>query len=44
MDLIFHMLKATGGKRDGDKMMAAVKGYSWEGPRGRMSIDPSRAR
>jgi len=40
MHLIFHMLKATGGKRDVDKMMASVKGYSWEGPQGRMSIDP----
>ena len=40
MDLIFHMLKATGGKRDGDKMIAAAKGYSWESPRGPMTIDP----
>jgi branched-chain amino acid transport system substrate-binding protein len=40
MELIFHMLKATGGKRDGDKMMAAVKGYAWESPRGPVSIDP----
>jgi branched-chain amino acid transport system substrate-binding protein len=39
MDLIFHMLKATGGKRDADKMMAAVEGYSWDGPQGAMSID-----
>jgi branched-chain amino acid transport system substrate-binding protein len=40
MDLIFHMLKATGGKGGGDAMMAAVKGYSFESPRGPMTIDP----
>jgi branched-chain amino acid transport system substrate-binding protein len=40
MELMFHMLKATGGKGDGDAMMAAVKGYSWQSPRGPVSIDP----
>ena len=40
MEMIFHMLKATGGKPDGDKMMAAVKGYAWQSPRGPVSVDP----
>jgi branched-chain amino acid transport system substrate-binding protein len=40
MHLIFHMLEATGGQRDADKMMASVKGYAWDGPQGRISIDP----
>jgi branched-chain amino acid transport system substrate-binding protein len=40
MALIFHMLKATNGERDGDKMIAAAKGYHWMSPRGPVSIDP----
>ena len=40
MEVIFHMLKATGGKRDGDKAIASIKGYSWMSPRGPVSIDP----
>jgi branched-chain amino acid transport system substrate-binding protein len=40
MHLMFQMLKATGGKGDGDAMMAAIKGFSWESPRGPVSIDP----
>jgi branched-chain amino acid transport system substrate-binding protein len=40
MEIIFHMLKATKGERDGDKAIAAIKGYSWVGPSGPMSIDP----
>ena len=40
MDLIFHMLKASGGQRDGDKMLASVKGFSWQSPRGPALIDP----
>jgi branched-chain amino acid transport system substrate-binding protein len=40
MEVIFHMLKATGGKRDGDKAIAAIKGYRWMSPRGPLSIDP----
>lgn len=39
MELIFHMLKASGGQRDGDKMIAAAKGYQWMSPRGPISID-----
>ena len=40
MAVIYHMLKATNGERDGDKMIAAVKGFSWTSPRGPVSIDP----
>jgi branched-chain amino acid transport system substrate-binding protein len=41
MDVIFHMLKATnGGKGGGDAMIAAAKGYSWQSPRGPVTIDP----
>ncbi|HUB95976.1 MAG TPA: ABC transporter substrate-binding protein [Stellaceae bacterium] len=41
MDVMFHMLKATdGGKGGGDAMMAAAKGYSFESPRGPVTIDP----
>jgi branched-chain amino acid transport system substrate-binding protein len=39
MALIYHMLK-TAGVRDGDKMIAAAKGYQWLSPRGPISIDP----
>jgi branched-chain amino acid transport system substrate-binding protein len=35
------MLRATGGARDGDKMMAAAKGYAWKSPRGPVSVDPA---
>ena len=40
MEVIFHMLKATNGERDGDKAMASIKGYAWQSPRGPVSIDP----
>jgi branched-chain amino acid transport system substrate-binding protein len=40
MNIIFRMLRATGGKRDGDKMIAAAKGYSWKSPRGPVEVDP----
>jgi len=40
INVIFQMLRATEGKRDGDKMIAAVKGYSWKSPRGPVEIDP----
>jgi len=41
MEIIFNMLRATGGKRDVDKMMAAAKGYSWKSPRGPVQTDPA---
>jgi branched-chain amino acid transport system substrate-binding protein len=40
MHLIYEALKKTGGKSDGDSMIAAVKGMKWESPRGPVSIDP----
>lgn len=40
MHMIFHMLKATGGKRDATKMMAAIKGFSWNSPRGPVEVNP----
>jgi branched-chain amino acid transport system substrate-binding protein len=40
MHLIYETLKKTGGKTDGDALIAAAKGMSWMSPRGPMSIDP----
>jgi branched-chain amino acid transport system substrate-binding protein len=40
MHLIYEALKKTGGKTDGDTLLAAMKGMKWESPRGMMSIDP----
>lgn len=40
MHLIYEALKKTGGKADGDSLIAAMKGLSWESPRGPISIDP----
>jgi branched-chain amino acid transport system substrate-binding protein len=40
MHLIYESLKKSGGKTDGDSLIAAAKGTSWESPRGPMSIDP----
>ncbi len=40
MHLIYAALKKTNGKTDGDSLIAAAKGMSWESPRGPMSIDP----
>jgi branched-chain amino acid transport system substrate-binding protein len=40
MHLIYEALKRTGGKTDGDALIAAMKGMKWESPRGPMSIDP----
>jgi branched-chain amino acid transport system substrate-binding protein len=40
MHLMFRMLTATKGQPDGDAMIAAIKGFSWESPRGPVSIDP----
>ncbi len=38
--LIYAALKKTGGKTDGDALIEAMKGMSWESPRGPISIDP----
>jgi branched-chain amino acid transport system substrate-binding protein len=40
MHVIFHMLKATGGKRDAKKAIASLDGWQWMSPRGPVSIDP----
>lgn len=40
MLVIHKMIEATGGKRDGDKAMAAAKALKWESPRGPVLIDP----
>ena len=41
MHLIYEALKKTGGKTDGDALIAAAKGMKWDSPRGPMSIDPN---
>jgi branched-chain amino acid transport system substrate-binding protein len=38
--LIYAALEKTGGKADGDSLIAAAKGMSWESPRGPVMIDP----
>jgi branched-chain amino acid transport system substrate-binding protein len=40
MHLIYEALKKAGGKSDGDSLIEAAKGMSWESPRGPMTIDP----
>jgi branched-chain amino acid transport system substrate-binding protein len=40
MHLIYEALKKTGGKTEGDALVSAMKGMSWESPRGPVSIDP----
>ena len=39
MHLIYAALKKTGGKADGDSLIAAMKGMQWESPRGPIEID-----
>jgi branched-chain amino acid transport system substrate-binding protein len=39
MHLIYEALKKTKGSADGEALVAAMKGLSWESPRGPMSID-----
>ena len=40
MALVYKALEKTGGDTDGPKLVEAMKGLSWESPRGPMSIDP----
>jgi branched-chain amino acid transport system substrate-binding protein len=40
MHLIYEAIKKTGGKTDGESLIAAAKGMAWESPRGPISIDP----
>src|SRR3974377_1075239 len=39
MHLIYQALKKTGGKTDGDALVKAMKGMTWESPRGPVAID-----
>jgi branched-chain amino acid transport system substrate-binding protein len=39
MHLIYEALNKTGGNADGDALITAMKGTSWESPRGPISID-----
>ena len=41
MHLIYEGLKKTGGKADGDALVAAIKGMKWDSPRGPAMIDPA---
>lgn len=40
MHLIYEAIKKSGGKTEGDALIAAAKGMAWESPRGPISIDP----
>lgn len=40
MHLIYEALKKTNGDTNGDALLEAAKGMSWQSPRGPMSIDP----
>jgi branched-chain amino acid transport system substrate-binding protein len=40
MRLIYQALKTTNGDTDGDRLIAAIKGMSFESPRGPIAIDP----
>jgi len=40
MHVIYEALKKAGGKTDGDSLVAAAKGISFESPRGPFQIDP----
>ena len=40
MHAIDAALKKSGGKTDGESLVSAAKGLSWESPRGPISIDP----
>jgi branched-chain amino acid transport system substrate-binding protein len=40
MNLIYLALQKTGGSTDPDRIIEAMKGMSWESPRGPITIDP----
>lgn len=40
MHVIYKMVEATGGEQNAQKAVDAVKGLSWNSPRGPVSIDP----
>jgi branched-chain amino acid transport system substrate-binding protein len=39
MHLLYEALRKTSGKTDGDALIDAMKGMSWESPRGPVSIE-----
>src|SRR5205807_851780 len=39
MHVVYEALKKTGGKTDGESLVDAAKGMTWESPRGAMTID-----
>ena len=39
MALIYHALETTKGSTDGEALINAMKGYSWESPRGPVTLD-----
>ncbi len=39
MTVIYRMIEATAGKRDGARALESVKGWQWESPRGPVKID-----
>jgi branched-chain amino acid transport system substrate-binding protein len=39
MTVIYHMIEATHGKKDGDAAMAAARGFAWNSPSGPVKID-----
>ncbi|HEY8581271.1 MAG TPA: ABC transporter substrate-binding protein [Beijerinckiaceae bacterium] len=41
MHAIYEALKKTNGDTDGTKLVDAMKGATWESPRGMMTIDPA---
>jgi len=41
LHVIYHMVEATNGQRNGAKALASAKGFSWESPRGPLKIDPN---
>ena len=40
MQLLYGALEKTGGNSNGDALIGAMKGASWESPRGPVAIDP----
>lgn len=41
LELIYRAIEATKGDTNGDALIAAMKGQSWNSPRGPISIDPA---
>ena len=40
MQVLFHMIEATGGQSNSEKAIEGIKGFAWNSPRGPVSIDP----